>query len=143
MSAANDGANMAAVLEKPGFLIPRDPMDEDRLPDPDPPDSTRLSRRPADFWVPGSPGAARRHGIYPFATLFADPTNVASTFAWVETRKNLIQGNASQCTQASTTIWPLVLEAVEVGWSDALRSIVAWIVALSRHVCLGSLNTRN
>ena len=29
-SAANDRANLATVLEKPGLLIPRDPSDEDR-----------------------------------------------------------------------------------------------------------------
>ena len=54
-SAANDRANLATVLEKPGLVIPRDPIDDDRLPDPDPPDLANSSRRPADVWVPRGP----------------------------------------------------------------------------------------
>ena len=40
-------ANLATVLEKPGLLITRDPIDDDRSPETDPPDPTNASRRPA------------------------------------------------------------------------------------------------
>ena len=47
-SVADHGANLASVLGKPGLLIPRDTIVVDRLPDPDPPDPSTSSRRPAD-----------------------------------------------------------------------------------------------
>ena len=52
-------ANLAAVLEKPGLLVPRDPVDDDRRPDPDPPGPSVSSRRQADVWVPRGPAVAR------------------------------------------------------------------------------------
>ena len=61
-SAANNKAGLGAILEKPGLLIPRDPLDSDRPPDPDPPDPSSPSRRPADVWVPRGPGGAPRRG---------------------------------------------------------------------------------
>ena len=43
-SAANNGANLATILEKPGLLIPRNTIDDDRPSDPDPPDPSTSSR---------------------------------------------------------------------------------------------------
>ena len=43
---------------------------------------------------------------------------------WVDT--------ASQWTKAGFSFCPLILEAVGGGWSDALRSVVAWIASESK-----------
>ena len=67
--AAEDGANLAAVLEKSGLLIPQNPVDEDRPPDPSDPTSSPSSsgRRMG----PSGPVAARRHQISPSAVPFS------------------------------------------------------------------------
>ena len=61
-----------------------------------------------------------------------DPTSVLGVFSSVEARKNSFLDTASQCTKAGITFCPLVLEAVGGGWSDALRSVVAWIASESK-----------
>ena len=68
-SAANDRANLATVLEKPGLLMPRDPVDDDRPLDPDPPDPSISSRRPADVWVPRGPSGGQE--VWDFSTTSA------------------------------------------------------------------------
>ena len=132
-SAANDRANLGTVVEKPGLLIPRNPVDDDRSPDPDPRDPGTASRRPADVWVTrGRPGGAPEAWDFSITSAsrmgpaLADPTAIAGVFASVESRKNTFLNTAAQCTQAGFTFCPLVLWEVG-GWSDALRSVVAWI----------------
>ena len=62
----------------------------------------------------------------------SDPTSTAGIFSSVESRKNAFLGTASQCTKAGITFGPLILEAVGGGWSDAVRSVVAWIASESK-----------
>ena len=113
-SAAN-----ATILENPGLLIPRDPVDDDRPPDPDPPDPCR----PADVWVRRYPAAAIASALRLGPSL-PDPSALAGIFASVESRKNSFLDKASWRTQAGITFCHLVLEAVGGGWSDSLPSVV-------------------
>ena len=115
-SAANDRANVGTVLEKPGLLILRNPVDDDRSPDPDHPDPSTASHRPADVWVPrGRPGGAPEAWDFSITSAsrmgpaLADPTAIAGVFASVESRKNTFLNTAAQCTQAGFTFCPLVL----------------------------------
>ena len=138
-SAANDRTNLAAVLEKPGLLIPLDPSDDDHPPDPDPPDPSISSRRPADVWVPRGPSGGQEAWDFSITSAFrlGSPFRLiprpfpVSLLRWGPV-KNVFLSTASQCTQAGITFCPLVLEAVGGGWSDALRSVVAWIGSESK-----------
>ena len=56
-----------------------------------------------------------------------DPTSTSRIFSSVESRKIAFLDTASQCTKAGFSFCLLILEAVGGGWSDALRSVVAWI----------------
>ena len=139
-SAANLKAGLGAILEKPGLLIPRDPLDCDRPPDPDPPDPSSSSRRPADVWVPRGPSGSPEAWDFSVTSAFRlgpstpDPAAFSSVFSSVETRKRGFLDTASQCAQAGIHFCPLVIEAVGGGWSEALRSVVSWIASESgRH----------
>ena len=61
-----------------------------------------------------------------------DASSTSDIFSSVEFRKNAFLETASQCTKGGFSFCPLVLEAVGGGWSDALRSVVAWIASESR-----------
>ena len=63
-SAASDRANLAAVLEKPGLLIPVTPLMMIAPPHPVPPDLV-ASRRRADVWVPRGLVGDKRLGTSP------------------------------------------------------------------------------
>ena len=63
---------------------------------------------------------------------FPNPTSTSGIFSSVESRKNAFLDTASQCTKAGFSFCPLILEAVGGGWSDALRSVVAWIASESK-----------
>ena len=139
-SAANLKAGLGAILEKPGLLIPRDPLDCDRPPDPDPPDLSSSSRRPADVWVPRGPSGSPEAWDFSVTSAFRlgpsapDPAAFSSVFSSVEARKRGFLDTASQCSQAGIHFCPLVLEAVGGGWSEALRAVVSWIASESnRH----------
>ena len=70
-SAANHKAGLGAILEKPGLLIPRDPLDCDR---PLTPIHQIPPLLPADrlmFGSPGDPAGAPRHGTFRSPVLFA------------------------------------------------------------------------
>ena len=131
-SAANDSAGLGAILEKPGLLIPRDPLDSDRPPNPDPPDPSSPSRRPADVWVPRGPGGGPEAWDFSVTSALRlgpaapDPAAFAGVFSSVETRKKAFLDTASQCSHVGITFCPLVIEAVGGGWSEALRSVVSW-----------------
>ena len=111
-SAANNSANLSTVLEKPGLLIPRDPIDDDRPPDPDPPDPANVSRRPADVWVPRGPSGGQEACDFSITSAFKlgpvipYPTSVSGIFSTVESRKNAFLDTASQCTKAGITFCP-------------------------------------
>ena len=128
-------AGLGAVLEKPGLLIPREPTDVDRPPDPDPPDPSSASRRPADVWVPRGPGGGPEAWDFSVSSAFRlgpatpDPAAFADVFSSAEARKRTFLDTASQCMSAGITFCPLVIEAVGGGWSDALRSVVSWIAS--------------
>ena len=134
-SAANDVACLGAVLEKPGLLVPRDPADFDRPPEPDPPDPSSASRRPADVWVPRGPGGGPEAWDFSVTSAFRlgpavpDQSAFVDVFSSVEARKRTFLDTASQCLSAGITFCPLVIEAVGGGWSDALRSVVSWIAS--------------
>ena len=136
-SAANDRAGLGAILEKPGLLIPRDPLDSDRPPDPDPPDPSSTSRRPADVWVPRAPGGGPEAWDFSVTSALRlgpaapNPAAFAGVFSSVETRKRAFLDTASQCSHAGITCCPLVIEAVRGGLSEALRSVVSWIASES------------
>ena len=140
-SAANHQARLGAILEKPGLLLPRDPLDCDRPPDPDPPDpSSSSSRRPADVWVPRGPSGNPEAWDFSVTSAFRlgpsapDPAAFSSVFSSVETHKRGFLDTASQCAKAGIHFCPLVIEAVGGGWSEALRSVVSWIASESgRH----------
>ena len=139
-SAANLQAGLGAILEKPGLLIPRDPLDCDRPPDPDPPDPSSSSRRPADVWVPRGPSGNPEAWDFSVTSAFRlgpstpDPAAFSSVFSSVETHKRGFLDTASQCAKAGIHFCPLVIEAVGGGWSEALRSVVSWIASESgRH----------
>ena len=139
-SAANLKAGLGAILEKPGLLVPRDPLDCDRPPDPDPPDPSSSSRRPADVWVPRGPSGSPEAWDFSVTSAFRlgpstpDPAAFSSVFSSVESRKRGFLDTASQCAQAGIHFCPLVIEAVGGGWSEALRSVVSWIASeCSRH----------
>ena len=136
-SAANNGANLAnlaTILEKLGLLIPRDPIGDNRPPDPDPPDPSTTSRRPADVWVPRGPSGGQEAWDVSIASALRLGSSLpdASIFASVESRKNSFFNAAFQCTQAGVSFCPLVIEAVGGGWSDSLRSVVSWIDSESK-----------
>ena len=107
-SAANDRANLATVLEKPGLLIPRDPVDDDRPPDPDPPDLSNISRRPADVWVPPSPSGGPEAWDFSVTSEFKlgptlpDASSASGIFSSVEFRKNAV--NLDVRTMGSPTL---------------------------------------
>ena len=109
-SAANDRANLATVLEKPGLLIPRDPIDEDRPPDPDPPDPTNISRRPADVWVPRGPSGGPEAWDFSVTSAFKlgptlpDASSTSDIFSSVEFWKNAFLDTASQCSKALLSV---------------------------------------
>ena len=131
-------AGLGAILEKPGLLIPRDPLDSDRPPDPDLPDPSSSSRRPVDVWVPRGPGGGPEAWDFSVTSALRlgpaapDPAAFASVFSSVETRKRAFLDTASQCSHAGITFCPLVIEAVGGGgWSEALRSVVSWIASES------------
>ena len=122
------------------LLIPRDPLDCDRPPDPDPPDPSSSSRRPADVWVPRGPSGNPEAWDFSVTSAFRlgpstpDPAAFSSVFSSVETRKRGFLDTASHCAQAGIHFCPLVIEAVGGGWSEALRSVVSWIASESgRH----------
>ena len=147
-SAANLKAGLGAILEKPGLLIPRDPLDCDRPPDPDPPDLSSSSRRPADVWVPRGPSGRPEAWDFSVTSAFRlgpsapDPAAFSSVFSSVEARKRGFLDTASQCSQAGIHFCPLVLEAVGGGWSEALRAVVSWIASESnRHSSLSHSDT--
>ena len=110
-SAANNKAGLGAILEKPGLLIPRDPLDCDRPPDPDPPDPSSPSRRPADVWVPRGPGGGPEAWDFSVTSAFRlglaapDPAAFAGVFSSVETRKVFLD-TASQCSRAGIHFCP-------------------------------------
>ena len=60
-----------------------------------------------------------------------DPAAFSGVFSSVESRKRAFLNTASQCAQAGISFCPLVIEAVGGGWSDFLRSVVAWIASES------------
>ena len=147
-SAATNKAGLGAILEKPGLLIPRDPLDCDRPPDPDPPDPSSPSRRPADVWVPREPGGGPEAWDFSVTSAFRlgpaapDPAAFAGVFSSVETRKRVFIDTASQCSRAGIHFCPLVIEAVGGGWSEALRSVVSWIASESnRNSSVGHSDT--
>ena len=122
--------DLATVLEKPGLLIPWDPVDDD----PDPLEPSSSSRRPADVWVPRGPSGGQE--AWDFSTASAlrlgsplpDPSALASFFASVESRKYSFLNTLELAFRSA----PLVLEAVGGGWSDSLRSGVSWIASESK-----------
>ena len=60
-----------------------------------------------------------------------DPAAFSGVFSSVESRKKVFLNTASECAQAGISFCPLVIEAVGGGWSDSLRSVVAWIASES------------
>ena len=135
-SAANDTACVGVVLEKPGLLLPHDPVD-DRPPGHDPKDPSSPGRRPADVWVPTGPSGGQEAWDFSITSAlclgpaFPDPAAFSSVFSSVESRKRAFLNTASQCAQAGISFCPLVIEAVGSGWSDSLRSVVACIASES------------
>ena len=115
-----------------------DSIDDDRTPDPDPPDLANASRRPADVWV--LRGCSGGQEAWDFSITsecelgptLPDPTSPSGIFTSVESRKNAFLDTASQCTKAGITFCPLILEAAGGGWSDALRWVVARIASESK-----------
>ena len=122
-SAANHQASLGAVLEKPGLLLPHDPSLDDRPPSPDAPDPSSPCRRPAGVWVPRGPSGHHQRS--------ADPAAFPTVFSSVESRKRAFLDTASQCAQVGISFCPMVIEAVGGGWSDSLRSVIAWVASES------------
>ena len=110
-SATNDRVGLGAILEKPGLLIPRDPLDSDRPPDRSP-DPSSPSRRPADLWVPRGPGGGLEAWDFFVTSAFRlgpatpDPAAFAGVFSSVETRKRALLDTALQCSHAGITFCP-------------------------------------
>ena len=109
-------------------MIPHDPTDDDCLPDPDPPDPDTASRRPADIWVPRGPSGGQEAWDFSITNAFrmglalADPTAIAGVFASVEPHKNTSQyGHSVDPGRLH------ILPSGPGGWSDAFRSVLAWI----------------
>ena len=93
----------------------------------------------ADRLTSGSVGAQRRSRSMGSVTCalrlgpaLSDPPTFAGVFTSVGSRTNAFFSTASQYSQAGITFGPLVLEAVEGGWSDALGSAGAWIGSESK-----------
>ena len=117
-SAANDRAGLGAILEEPGLLIPWDPLDSDRPPDPDLPDPSSPSRRPADVWVPRGPGGGPEAWDF---SVTPDPAAFAGAFSSVEIRKRAFLDTTSQCSHAGITFCPSSLRRWE---EDGRKSYV-------------------
>ena len=133
-SAVAEFTSVSPELEKPGLLLPPRPPDPGGPPlDADyssgPPSSPAAGRRPADIWVPrGVCGSAEAWDfsisslLRPSHLSSASPS-VTDVFHEVETRKR-----AFQDTAFARLSWRLA----GGGWSQALRSVVAWIASESR-----------
>ena len=142
-SAVAEFTSVSPELEKPGFLLPPRPPDPGGThPDVDPsfvsPSPPAAGRRPADIWVPRSVSGFAEAWDFLVSSLLrsshlssASPS-VADVFHEVETRKRAFQDTASLVAEREATFCPLVLEACGSGWSQAFRSVVAWIASQSR-----------
>ena len=116
------------LFQKPGLLIPRDPIDDDCFPDPDPPNPSTASRRPADIWVPRGPSGGQEAWDFSITNAclmglaLADSTAIPGVFASVESRRNT--------TQYGHSVHPVrlhILLSGPGGLSDAFRSVLEWI----------------
>ena len=146
-SAVAEFITVSPELEKPGLLLPPRPPDPGgHHPDVDPSSVSSplpaASRRPADIWVPrGVSGFAEAwdfsiSSLLRSSHLSSASTSVADVFHEVETRKRAFQDTASLVAERGATFCPLVLEACGGGWSQAFRSVVAWIASES-HMARG------
>ena len=130
-SAVAEFTTVSPELEKPGLP----PFDVDPSSASSPPPAA--SRRPADVWVPrGVSGFAEAwdfsvSSLLRSSHLSSASPSVADVFHEVETRKRAFQDTASLVAERGATFCPLVLEACGSGWSQALRSVVAWIASES------------
>ena len=103
-----------------------------------PPLRLAAGRRPADIWVPrGVSGFAEAwdfsvSSLLRSSHLSSASPSVADVFHEVEQRKRAFQDTASHVAERGATFCPLVLEACGGGWSQAFRSVVAWISSESR-----------
>ena len=120
-------------MAKPGH----DPSDEDRPPGPDPADPSSPCRREANVWVLRGPSGGQEAWDFSITSALRlgpavpDPAAFSTVFSSVESRKRAFLNTASQCAQVGVSFCPLVIEAVGGGWSDYLRSVVAWIASES------------
>ena len=95
------------------------------------------SCRLADVWVTRAPAAAERLGIFlppalcALVRLCPIERLLWGVFSSVESLMNAFLNTASQRAQAGISFCLLVIEAVDGGWSDALRSVVSWIASES------------
>ena len=78
------------------------------------------------------PGISRFFSLLRSSHLSSASPSVADVFHEVETRKRAFQDTASLVAERGATFCPLVLEACGGGWSQAFRSVVAWIASESR-----------
>ena len=142
-SAVAEHTSVSPEVEKPGLLLPPRPPDPGGTPlDDDPsllsPAPPAAGRRPADVWVPrGVSGFAEAwdfsvSSLLRSSHLSSASPSVADVFHDVEQRKLAFQDTASRVATRGATFCPLVLEACGGGWSQAFRSVVAWISSESR-----------